>query len=137
MSGDLNLRFTTIRELSSRYMDFLILIPSGMDARRNESIYVKPHNTTIADFLGAPEWRFAWQEAQKKHLPFERFIVEEFGKFMKSLGYLTPGLEDTRVIRSDEKNLLLYRLVLYSRHRLGKAFWRQAKKYSQPQQEMF
>jgi three-Cys-motif partner protein len=132
-----NLHFSTIRELSSRLMDFLILIPSGMDAHRFESIYVKPDNTTIADFLGARTWRVSWQYAQKNRLPFERFIVEEFGKSMEALEHLTPGLEDTKLIRSDEKNLLLYRLVLYSRHKLGKEFWQQAKKYSQPQQEMF
>lgn len=132
-----NLRFATIKELSSRYIDFLILIPSGMDANRFESIYVNPDNTTIDDFLGSPTWRSAWQEAQKKLQPFERFIVEEFGKSMESLSYLFPGFEDTKLIRSDEKNLLLYRLVLYSRHKLGKEFWQQAKKYSQSQQKMF
>lgn len=132
-----NLRFATIKELATRYMDFLVLIPSGMDAHRFESTYVKLNNHTIDDFIGDHKWRDAWKEAQKKGTPFERFIVEAFGKAMKALDYLSPGLEDTRLMRSDEKNLLLYRLVLYSRHKLAKEFWSQAKKYSQLQTEMF
>ena len=56
---------------------------------------------------------------------------------MESLNYIDPGLELAIPIRSDEKNLLLYRLVLYSRHKLGKEFWEQAKKYSRPQRELF
>jgi three-Cys-motif partner protein len=36
-----NLAFDTIHQLSSRFMDFLILIPTGMDAVRNISHYVR------------------------------------------------------------------------------------------------
>jgi three-Cys-motif partner protein len=132
-----NLQFETIRQLSGRYVDFLVLIPSGMEAQRFEHNLIKPDNFTVDEFLGNKEWRTAWNEAQKKGMSFERFIVQEFGKAMETLRYLSPGFEDTKLIRSDERNLLLYRLVLYSRHKLGKEFWQQAKKYSQPQQEMF
>jgi len=132
-----NLQFVTIRALAERYMDFLVLIPSGMQAHRFESVLIKEDNTTVADFLGQPGWRALWQEAYGKGISFERFIVEEFGKSMEALGYLKPGFEDTKLIRSDEKNLLLYRLVIYSRHPLGKEFWQQAKKYSQAQGDLF
>lgn len=135
--GMKNLRFDTIRTLASRYMDFLVLIPSGMQAHRFESNLVKPDNPTAAEFLGRPEWRTEWKSAQEKGMSFERFIVDQFGKAMEALDYLSPSFEDTKLVRSDEKNLLLYRLVLYSRHRLGKEFWQQAKRYSQAQQEMF
>jgi hypothetical protein len=37
-----NLHFSTIRMLSQRFMDFLVLIPSSMDANRNEQNYLKP-----------------------------------------------------------------------------------------------
>ena len=132
-----NLRFDTLRGLSSRYMDFLVLIPSGMEAHRFEHALVKDGNLTVDEFLGNKEWRGVWIEVQKKGISFERFIVQELGKSMETLGYLNPSFDDTRLIRSDEKNLLLYRLVIYSRHPLGKEFWQQAKKYSQSQQEMF
>ena len=108
-----------------------------MDANRFETKYIKTDNYTIDEFTGNKEWRNEWESAQKKGTTFERFVVQEFGKSMEGLGYLNPEFDDTRLIRSDEKNLLLYRLVLYSRHKLGKEFWQQAKKYSHPQQKMF
>jgi three-Cys-motif partner protein len=42
-----NLNFSTIRALSERFMDFLVLIPSEMDANRNEQAYVRPENTSL------------------------------------------------------------------------------------------
>jgi three-Cys-motif partner protein len=52
-----NLKFSTISALSKRFMDFLVLIPSGMDANRNEQNYLREENTTLDDFLGSKEWR--------------------------------------------------------------------------------
>lgn len=132
-----NLKFDTIRQLSARYMDFLVLIPSGMEANRFVTKYTKAVDSPVDFFLGSSEWRAAWREAQKNKTPFEHFIVKEFGRSMESLGYIDPGLDLAVPIRLAEKNLLLYRLVLYSRHELGKEFWKQAKKYSQAQRDLF
>lgn len=132
-----NLQFATIRELSVRYMDFLVLIPSGMEARRFMAQYERTENLTIDAFLGDPEWRLDWKTAKESRISSEHFVIRQFGKSMESLNYIDPGLELAIPIRSDEKNLLLYRLVLYSRHKLGKEFWEQAKKYSRPQRELF
>lgn len=41
-----NLHFSTIKALAQRFMDFLVLIPSSMDANRNEQNYVQPRNKT-------------------------------------------------------------------------------------------
>lgn len=131
-----NMQFDTIRRLSTRYMDFLVLIPSGYDARRFVSQYEKLDKATVDTFLGDTTWRVAWEEAKTQRISFERFIVSQFGKSMALLGYIDPGPELAIPIRSDEKNLLLYRLALYSRHKLGKEFWKQAKKYSKSQLEL-
>ncbi len=64
---------------------------------------------------------------------FENFVVEEFGRSMQKLGYIDPGVKEALLIRSDEKNLPLYRLALYSKHKLGPKFWKETKKYSDPQ----
>ena len=64
---------------------------------------------------------------------FETFVVSEFGRSMHVLKYIDPGLENTVPIRSQDKNLLLYRLALYSRNQLGTKFWSEAKKYATPQ----
>jgi len=37
------------------------------------------------------------------------------------------------MIRSDDKNLRLYRLALYSKNKLGPKFWKETTKYSDPQ----
>ncbi len=131
-----NLSFTTIEKLAKRFVDFLVLIPSGMDANRNLSYYLQSDNTNIDNFLGNNSWREDWQN-RKNNKSFEEFIVDQFNKSMKRLNYHDPGLNNCCPIRSHDKNLLLYRLALYSRHKLGNKFWEATKKYSDPQIKMF
>ena len=114
-------------------MDFLVLIPSSMDANRNEQNYLKPRSKTLENFLGNPDWRRRWGRERASGKSFEHFVVEEFGRSMQTLGYIDPGLKEAIMIRSDEKNLPLYRLTLYSKHQLGSKFWKETKKYSDPQ----
>jgi len=128
-----NLSFSTIKVLSQRFMDFLVLIPSSMDANRNEQNYVQPKNKTLDNFVGNPDWRTFWQEENRAGKSFEHFVVEEFGRSMQKLGYIDPGLKEAIMIRSNDKNLPLYRLALYSKHQLGSKFWKETKKYSDPQ----
>lgn len=128
-----NLEFTTISTLSKRFMDFLVLIPSGMDANRNEQNYIREDNKTMDVFLGTDEWRARWQEQKNNGKSFENFVVEEFGSSMRNIGYIDPGIESAAPVRSDDKNLLLYRLALYSKHPLANKFWKEAKKYTNPQ----
>lgn len=128
-----NLRFDTISALAERYMDFLVLIPSGYDATRNEGIYLSPENRTIDRFLGRPGWREEWRGAQAAGATFDRFMTDAFAESMKALGYRYPGFHDSHLVRSTEKKLRLYRLVLFSRHELAEKFWRQVRKYASPQ----
>jgi three-Cys-motif partner protein len=128
-----NLYFSTIEGLSQRFMDFLVLIPSSMDANRNEQNYVQLRNKTLDNFVGNPQWRIHWQKEKAIGKSFEHFVVEEFGRSMQKLKYIDLGLKETVLIRSDDKNLPLYRLALYSKHNLGTKFWKEAKKYSNPQ----
>jgi len=46
----------------------------------------------------------------------------EFSSRMETLGYANQPLHRIRQIRSDEKNLLLYHLALYSRHKTAYDF---------------
>src|SRR5262245_13158202 len=114
-------------------MDFLVLIPSSMDANRNERYYIQPRNKTIDNFVGGPEWRVRWSKEKMSGKSFENFVVEEFGRAMQGLNYIDPGLKEAIMIRSDDKNLPLYRLALYSKHKLGPKFWKETKRYSNPQ----
>jgi three-Cys-motif partner protein len=131
-----NLRFATVEALASRRMDFLVLIPSGMDGNRNEGIYVKAKDKHVEQFCGAPDWRDRWAKDKETKLSFGDFIAKEFGRSMTALGYIDPGLEQTHPVHMDEKNVLLYRLALYSKSQLGTKFWGQTKHYGVPQMNL-
>jgi three-Cys-motif partner protein len=130
-----NLRFETIRRLSKRYVDFLVLVPNYMDANRNLNRYLAENNAALDEFLGTKAWRQEWEKAQKRS-EFPRFLADFFGRQMKAEGYLYKGLQDTVQVRSDEKNLPLYLLMFFSRHALGYKFWKQAMKYSKDQRDL-
>ena len=104
-----------------------------MDANRNERHYVSPRNKTLENFVGSPDWRIRWDQKKPAGKSFEHFVVEEFGRSMQTLGYIDPGLQEAIMIRSDEKNLPLYRLASYSKNKLGPKFWKETKRYSNPQ----
>lgn len=132
-----NLKFETIRTLSSKFIDFLVLIPTGMDVNRNAAIYEKSENKKLDEFIGNDEWRKEWNNLKKSRNNFGDFVAGQFSKSMEKLGYINPGVENMKLIRSDEKNLPLYRLALYSRHKLGSKFWKETVKYTNPQSDMF
>ena len=127
-----NLKFSTLERLSKLFMDFLVLIPSGMDAERNEQNYLNLDNKTVDRFLGNPSWRDAWYSRENPHMNFGQFIVKEFGESMGRLGFIVPKLEDTVGIKNS-KNRVIYRLALYSKHKLGEKFWKECAKYTNPQ----
>jgi three-Cys-motif partner protein len=128
-----DLKFETIRRLSSRYIDFLILVPTEMDANRNMVLYSQPHNKTLDTFFGDANWRTAWKKAELEGEPFWGFVLKYFASCMEGLGYLDHAAEQAELIRSVEKNLPLYRLAFFSRNPLGTRFWKEVRKYATPQ----
>jgi len=130
-----NLRFETFREIAQhRRADFLVLIPSGMDANRNEANYVKPGNDVVAKFTGQHDWRD--RVTKRGGMSFGDFVADEFGRSMATLDYLYNGLPSTKVI-VNSKNVTLYRLAFFSRHPLGAKFWDDCRKYTNPQRPLF
>ena len=132
-----DLRFKTIESLAVRFVDFLVLIPSYMDAHRNEKLYTATTNHTLDEYLDNAEWRHRWNVAGSSGTEFGTFIVEEFAASMGGLGYITGGIGDRVLVRSDDRNLPLYHLAFFSRNRLGMKFWSEARKYSDPQMRLF
>jgi len=128
-----NLKFSTIKRLSEKYIDFLILLPTWMDAHRNLSYYIEPSSTMIEDFTGVTDWRQEWKAAESRGQEFGLFVADLFGSQMKALKYIYNGLPDMMPVRSTDKNLPLYHLAFFSRHEKGAAFWKEAKKYSDDQ----
>jgi len=130
-----DIKFSTIKGLTTRFVDFLIHIPA-MDPIRNEAIYLSEDSYVVTEYLGIPNWR----ELRRHSDPvssFDLFIAKCIDSQMKALGYVYGGLSENLLIRSTEKNLPLYRLGFYSRNKLGERFWKEAKKYSDPQMSLF
>lgn len=132
-----NLKFSTIKRLSDKYMDFLVLLPTYMDAHRNLVYYIESGNTVIEVFTGSKNWREEWTAAESRRQEFGLFVADLFGRQMKALKYIYNGLSDMISIRSTDKNLPLYHLAFFSRNEKGAAFWKEAKKYSIDQISLF
>ncbi len=132
-----NLLFNTIKRLSDKYIDFLVLLPTYMDAHRNISYYIDEANTAIEDFTGNREWRKEWKAAERKNQDFGLFVADMFGRQMAALKYIYNGLTDMVLIRSIDKNLPLYHLAFFSRNQKGATFWKEARKYSTDQLSIF
>lgn len=132
-----SLCFSTIEEIAIKYVDFFVLIPAYMDARRNLKEYLKPRNEIVEGFLGMPEWREVWNEVKGPSINFGSFIANQFGIKMQSLDYIYNGLQDTELVQLPEKNVSLYRLAFFSRDSLGYNFWQQARRNTEPQLPLF
>ena len=123
-----SLRFNTIQSLNNGYMDFFVLIPSFMDARRNQTRYLDPSDNAIDSFLNEKYWRSKWIDSKSKGMKFGLFILDQFGQKMKSLGFLYTGPEKAITIFISSKNVPLYHLYLFSKHELGLKYWEETRK---------
>lgn len=121
-------RFGTLKRLASRYMDFLCLLALHMDANRNYARYLEEEASQVDEFLGLSSWRNKWHEAKWDGLKFPEFLAQEFSERMATLDYLQEYA--MKEVRSDEKNLPLYRLALFSRSKLAFQYWDQVLKFS-------
>jgi three-Cys-motif partner protein len=130
---DFGIKFETLKKLSEVYVDFLVLLAVGMDANRNYDHYVDGNSSKIDEALGNTEWRGRWKASAVKRSDFRPFLASEFSKSMESLGYLRTPLDRMKHVRSDEKNLPLYYLALFSRNPRGADFWDEVLKYGTDQ----
>jgi three-Cys-motif partner protein len=84
---DIGIKFGTIRRLSERYMDFLVLLAFYMDANRNIDNHVREEAVKIDEFLGSSTWRDRWNIRQRQRNRVSAFLAEEFSSSMETLGY--------------------------------------------------
>jgi three-Cys-motif partner protein len=134
---NIGIKFETLRQISSRRVDFLVLLAVYMDANLNYSRYTTVESRKIDEFLGSSDWRSAWPKAQQEGDEFPKFLAQQFAQRMQTLGYLPQPLYNMKMVRSDEKNLRLYYLALFSRHELAYKFWQDVLSYSDDQRKMF
>lgn len=131
----LRLNFSTVSRIAGCFVDFLILLALHMDANRNERIYTSLKNRRIDNFLGQAEWRGRWSN-RNAGIEFPRFLAEEYARQMEALGYLPVPFHAMKQVRSDSRNLPLYRLALFSRSELAYKYWDDVLKYSSAQQQL-
>jgi three-Cys-motif partner protein len=130
---DFGIKFDTLKRLSRVYVDFVVLLAIGMDANRNYDHYVEGESPKIDEALGNTEWRERWKAAGEPRGKFRQFLALEFSRSMESLRYLPTPLDRMKLVRSDEKNLPLYYLALFSRHDRALKLWDQVLKYGSDQ----
>jgi three-Cys-motif partner protein len=130
---DIGIKFETIRKLSDRYMDFLVLLALYMDANRNIDNYLKEEAVKIDEFLGSRTWRDKWKTRMLEGMPFTQFLAEAFSNSMETLAYQPQPFYKMKPVTISELNVRLYRLALFSRHTQAYSFWDQVLKYSTPQ----
>jgi three-Cys-motif partner protein len=123
----LKIKFETIKKLSKRFVDFLVLLAFGMDGKRNIRHYIKDNNRRIDEFLGLEDWRARWNIAEQNGENLAKFLADEFTNQMVELGYRQEAINNFISFRSDEKNLPLYYLAFYTRHPKGYDFWKKVK----------
>jgi three-Cys-motif partner protein len=131
---DLSVKFSTVRKIADRFVDFLTLLAFGMDANRNLQHYLEPQNHKIDEFLGLSDWRNRWlEQSSKGKIQFPRFLAEAYARQMETLRYLCVPFHRMKQIRSDTNNLPLYHLALFSRKDLAYKYWDDVLKYSTAQ----
>ena len=116
----LQIEFRTIRQLvQNRRMDLLMTIQFGMGIRMNLPQYVKTEGRRLTAFLGNAGWREDVSSGGLARGVLSRYLHE-----LRSIGYQT--VREREIDIRNDQNLLLYFIVLASRHSLGAKFWREA-----------
>jgi len=130
---DIGLKFSTIKALSIRFVDFLVLLAVYSDANRAYKRYVMEDAVKVEEFLGSNTWRDRWKIAEGNGVLFPKFLAVEFAASMETLGYLPTPIHRMKRVRSDEKNLPLYYIALFSRKKLAHDLWDETLKYGTDQ----
>lgn len=132
-----DLRFSTIVALAKSRTDFLVLIPSGMDASRNKKVYLQSTSVWLDSFLGNSSWRSRWPAAERRGQRFSDFVVDEFGRAMAELGYQYEGISSAHLMTSTARKLPIYHLLMLSKHPLGNDFWAKCRASAKQQRNLF
>jgi hypothetical protein len=101
-----------------------------MDVNRNYDHYVEGQSTKIDEALGNTQWRERWKAVGVRKGDLRQFLAVEFSMSMESVGYIKQPLHRLKLVRSDDKNLPLYYLALFSRHQTAYNYWDDVLKYS-------
>jgi three-Cys-motif partner protein len=132
----LQIHFRTIQGLvQDRKVDLLMTIQIGMGIRMNLPQYTQSESNALSEFMDNETWR---EDVEAGGSPSQigRRIVHRYLEQLKDIGCGTVENREIEV-RSDQNNLLLYFMILASRHRRGHDFWRKTTQRSNPRASAF
>lgn len=125
----LHIDFKTLRKLvHNRKVDLLMTIQFGMGIRMNLRQYSRTDSDALSEFMGTARWREDYRKGGSIS-QIGRRILDRYLARLGELSYRTV-LDREIYVHSDQKNLLLYLIVLASRHPLGEKYWRAATEVS-------
>ncbi len=111
----IEIHWETIRKLSEVVNDFLILVPTGMNLKRQQPYQEekpKDQKTEFDIYFGTPDWRGKTV----------RQLLNLYTERLRNLGYSFVG--DSQKIKYWQKNVSLYDLVFASKNPKGAEFWK-------------
>lgn len=117
----LHIHYSTIQKLvTSRRVDLLMTIQFGMGILMNLHQYSRSDGETLTAFLGNDSWR---EDVRTGAIPstIGHHILDRYLNQLRTLGYETVDGHEIPV--RNEQNLLLYFMVLASRHPRAHDFW--------------
>lgn len=128
-----HLKFSTIKSLSGlKRLDVMINFPIG-PIRRNYKKWLKRGGSILDEFLGTDEWRGI--VASTSEAVFCNTMVEIYYRQLIAVGFPEEGLgiideqgkdylgRSIATIKNS-RNVILYYLILASKHRLAASIWR-------------
>jgi three-Cys-motif partner protein len=135
---DLSIKFRTLANLASaRRLDFLCLLALHMDAGRNYARYEKEDSQKVDQFLKAGEWRVDWENAKLSGEKFPRFLAVRFARDLETIGHLPTPLHMMKEMRTTDRNVPLYHLALFSKHKTAFKFWTSVLEDADPNRTLF
>jgi len=115
----LQIQFKTIKRLvEARKIDLLMTIQFGMGIKMNIHQYIAANKAKLSAFLGNDSWRADAKAVGVVSDLCQRILRRYIGE-LQNLGF---GMVREIPIHN-QNNLLLYFMVLASRHPLGEQFW--------------
>jgi three-Cys-motif partner protein len=130
---NLSIKFETLAKLAERRVDLLCLLALHMDANRAYEIYMAKESSKVDSFLGTSAWKQDFLDSGRPRRDFPIFLADYFAKRMQTLGFEETPTHSMHLVRSDDNNVPLYHLALFSKSQLAYKFWKQARSASTPQ----
>lgn len=130
----LSLHFETIKKLSARQVDILVLHALQMDGVRNMGHYISENNPRLNLFFGNSDWRLRLTEEKVAKGQFVKFLSDEFDNSIRKLGYKAAIIKE-RITNNQGSGI--YYLSFYSKHERGLDFFEKVRKGNNDQFELF